>query len=77
MDALVRGAVGGLDGVTGLQVTEFPDGTPGTVPLDALTDQPTRSRWRYNCRTRSTSSAHGITSLADRGGWTSPPTSAA
>jgi hypothetical protein len=38
MDALVHG-VGGLDGVTGLNVTEFPDGKPGTVVLDvALAD---------------------------------------
>ena len=38
MDALVHG-IGGLAGVTGVQVTEFPDGKPGTVALDvALTD---------------------------------------
>ena len=38
LDALVHG-IGGLDGVTGLQVTEFPDGQAGTVSLDvALTD---------------------------------------
>lgn len=38
LDALVHG-IGGLDGVTGLNVTEFPDGKPGTVALDlALAD---------------------------------------
>lgn len=38
LDALVHG-IGGLAGVTGVQVTEFPDGRAGTVALDvALTD---------------------------------------
>ncbi|EIV92708.1 baseplate J/gp47 family protein [Frankia sp. QA3] len=38
LDALTHG-LGGLDGVTGVQVTEFPDGKPGTIAVDvALTD---------------------------------------
>ena len=39
LDALVHG-VRGLDGVTGVQVTEFPDGRAGTVSLDVALRDP-------------------------------------
>lgn len=42
LDALVHG-VGGLDGVTGLKVTEFPDGKPGTVTLDVALADPSNA----------------------------------